>query len=75
MNKLLIAVCLYSSIASAQTTSWENSPYNWDNSQYNYNSRTGVYTNSGDRIGYETISPSGVRNYYDNDGNRRAYSR
>jgi hypothetical protein len=52
---------------------WENSPYNYENSQYNYNSRTRVYTNSGDSIGYETMSPSGVQNYFDNDGNRVGY--
>lgn len=52
---------------------WDNSPYKFDNSPYDYNSRTGVYTNSGDRLGYETISPSGVQNYFDDNGNRRGY--
>ena len=57
----------------AQT--WENSPYNWKNSQLNIHSDTGVYDNSGSRIGYETITPSGTKNYYDNEGNRKGYSR
>ena len=96
MKKLLVAVCIYSSAASAQVTTWENSqynwknsdmniqnssmdwknsPYNWKNSEYNIYAPTGVYDNSGNRVGYETISPSGVKNYYDNAGERRAYSR
>jgi hypothetical protein len=25
-------------------------------------------------MGYETINPSGVRNYYDDQGNRRGYN-
>lgn len=52
---------------------FDNSPYNWNNNQYNYDSRTRVYTNSGNSIGYETISPSGVQNYFDSNGNRRGY--
>jgi len=54
---------------------WNNSPYNWKNSELNINSSTGVYDNSGNRIGYETITPSGTKNYYDNEGNRKGYSR
>ena len=94
MKKVLMTVCIYSSLASAQVTNWDNSPYNWKNSdmnwenssmkwensqynwknsEYNFNSKTGVYDNSGNRIGYETISPSGTRNYFDNEGNRKAY--
>jgi hypothetical protein len=54
---------------------WNNSSYNWKNSEMNINSNTGVYDNIGNRIGYETISPSGTRNYYDNNNERRAYGR
>jgi hypothetical protein len=54
---------------------WSNSPYNWKNSQLNIHSDTGVYDNSGSRIGYETITPSGIKNYYDNEGNRKGYSK
>ena len=54
---------------------YQNSPYNWKNNENNINSRTGVYDNSGNRVGYETIAPSGTKNYYDNSGNRIGYSR
>jgi hypothetical protein len=40
----------------------------------NYNSTNGVYDNSGNRIGYQTQSPSGVTNVFDNNGNRIGYS-
>jgi hypothetical protein len=53
---------------------WNNSPSNWNNSPYNFNSNNGVYDNSGNRVGYETISPSGTKNYYDNNGNRQGYT-
>ena len=53
---------------------WENSPQNWKNNYNNYNSKDGVYDNIGNRIGYETMSPSGVKNYYDNNGNREGYN-
>ena len=48
---------------------WQNSPNNWQNSQNNWNSTNGVYDNSGNRIGYETQSPQGVTNVFDNNGN------
>ena len=53
---------------------WQNSPNNWNNSPSNWNSTNGVYDNRGNRIGYETQSPSGVTNIYDNNGNRIGYS-
>lgn len=52
---------------------YKNSPYNYNNSQYNTQSNNGVYDNSGNRIGYETKSPTGVTNIYDNSGNRIGY--
>jgi hypothetical protein len=33
-----------------------------------------VYDTSGNRIGYETQSPTGVTNVFDNNGNRIGYS-
>jgi hypothetical protein len=96
MRKILIAVCLYSGVASAQVTNWDNSPmnfknsdmnwnnsssnfknspYNWETSEYNFNTKAGVYDNSGNRLGYETMNKDGVLNYYDNSGNRTAYGR
>lgn len=53
---------------------FKNSPLNFDNSPLNFNSNNGVYDNRGNRIGYETTSPSGVTNFFDNNGNRMGYS-
>ena len=55
-------------------SNWNNSPSNWQNSPSNWNSTNGVYDNSGNRIGYETQSPTGVTNVFDNNGNRIGYS-
>ena len=52
---------------------YSNSPYNYSNSPYNYYANNGVYDNSGNRIGYENQSPSGVTNLFDNNGNRIGY--
>ena len=76
-----LITALASPLASAQVTSWENSPLNYNNSPLNYqnsplnyNSSNGVYDNSGNRIGYQTQSPAGVTNVFDNNGNRIGYS-
>ncbi len=53
---------------------FKNSPLNFDNSPLNFNSNNGIYDNRGNRIGYETTSPSGVTNFFDNNGNRMGYS-
>ena len=53
---------------------YNNSPLNYQNSPMNYNSNNGVYDNSGNRIGYQTQSPTGVTNVFDNKGNRIGYS-
>jgi len=53
---------------------YNNSPLNYNNSPLNYSSSNGVYDNSGNRIGYQTQSPTGVTNVYDNSGNRIGYS-
>lgn len=53
---------------------FKNSPLNFDNSSLNFNSNNGIYDNRGNRIGYETTSPSGVTNFFDNSGNRTGYS-
>ena len=53
---------------------YNNSPYNYNNSPNNYNANNGVYDNSGNRIGYETQSPTGVTNIFDNNGNRIGYA-
>ena len=53
---------------------WDNSPLNFKNSDLNFNQHNGVYDNSGIYRGYETISPSSVKNYYDTDGTRQGYT-
>ena len=76
---LLAAVCAGTCFAQASNNwnnspnNWQNSPNNWQNSANNWNSNNGVYDNSGNRIGYETLSPSGVTNVFDNNGNRIGY--
>jgi hypothetical protein len=52
---------------------YNNSPLNYNNSPLNYNATNGVYDSGGNRVGYETKSPSGVTNYFDNSGNRIGY--
>ena len=53
---------------------FKNSPYNFDNYEYNYNSPNAIYDNAGQRTGYTTVSPAGVRNYYTNEGKRAGYT-
>ena len=53
---------------------YNNSPLNYNNSPLNYSATNGVYDNSGNRIGYQTQSPTGVTNVFDNNGNRIGYS-
>ena len=76
-----LIAALATPLAIAQVTNWDNSPLNYNNSPLNYqnspmnyNSNNGVYDNSGNRIGYQTQSPSGVTNVFDNKGNRIGYS-
>jgi hypothetical protein len=52
---------------------YKNSPFNYENSQFNPRSPNAVFDTNGNRIGYEVVSPSGVRNIFDNNGNRIGY--
>ena len=54
---------------------YKNSQYNWENSPYNLDSKSGIYNNEGNRIGYEVRNSQGTRNIYDNNGNRIGYQR
>ena len=53
---------------------WDNNPMNWKNDPLNYESRNGIYAGDGERVGYEVVSPQGVKNYFDNNGNRMGYT-
>ena len=77
---VLAQLAIYARYTEAQVTNfdnsplnYQNSPLNYNNSPLNYNSNNGVYDNSGNRIGYETQSPTGVTNVFDNNGNRIGY--
>jgi len=52
---------------------YKNSQYNWENNSYNLDSRTGIYTLDGNRVGYEVQNVQGTRNIYDLDGERIGY--
>jgi hypothetical protein len=54
---------------------YKNSQYNWENSPYNMDSKSGIYSNDGSRIGYEVQNGQGTRNIYDNNGNRVGYGK
>jgi hypothetical protein len=53
---------------------WDNNPMNWKNDPNNYESRNGIYDTDGQRVGYEVVSPQGVKNYFDNNGKRVGYT-
>ena len=53
---------------------FNNSPQNFNNSPQNFNSTNGVYDTQGNRQGYQVQSPTGVINYFDNNGNRTGYA-
>jgi hypothetical protein len=52
---------------------YANSQYNWENNSYNLDSKNGIYTNDGNRVGYEVKNVQGARNIYAPDGNRMGY--
>jgi uncharacterized membrane protein len=54
---------------------YRNNPLNWENNEFNVTARHGVYTNAGERAGYEVLHPDGTRNFFDGDGNRIGYGR
>jgi len=52
---------------------YRNSQYNWENNSYNLDSRTGIYTVEGNRVGYEVQNIQGTRNIYELGGDRIGY--
>lgn len=52
---------------------YRNSQYNWANSPYNLDSKSGIYNEQGERIGYEVKNAQGSRNFFDNESNRIGY--
>ena len=55
------------------SSKFENSPSNFNNSPSNYGAPNRVYDNNGNPSGYTTVSPSGVVNVFDFNGNRMGY--
>jgi hypothetical protein len=53
---------------------YNNSPLNYQNSPLNSNATNGIFDNSGNRLGYEVQTPTGVTNIFDNNGNRIGYT-
>jgi hypothetical protein len=53
---------------------FNNSPYNFSNSPNNFNATNGVYDSKGNRLAYEVTAPTGVTNFFDNNGNRIGYT-
>ncbi|OYY59188.1 MAG: hypothetical protein B7Y05_06570 [Polynucleobacter sp. 24-46-87] len=51
-----------------------NNPNNWNTSPNNYNATNGVYDSQRNRQGYQTQTPSGVLDHFDNNGNRIGYA-
>ena len=52
-----------------------NSPYNINNSPYNFNSPNNIINNDGDQVGYIVNNPSGITNYFNQEGERIGYGR
>ncbi|MDD4952427.1 MAG: hypothetical protein PHV85_07765, partial [Desulfovibrionaceae bacterium] len=52
---------------------WENNPKNWENNPNNPNSKRIVYDQNGNAIGYVVPKKNGGANYFDLQGNRKAY--
>ena len=53
---------------------FNNSPYNFNNSPNNFNATNGIYDSKGNRLAYEVTAPTGVTNFFDNNGNRIGYT-
>ena len=68
----LIAV-LASPFASAQVTSWDNSPYNYNNSPLNYNNSPLNYNNSPLNYQNSPLNYNSNNGVYDNSGKRIGY--
>lgn len=78
--KYLIAIVLISQAALfvrsavAQVVPFNASIYNFENSPNNFNATNGVYDSKGNRLAYEVTAPTGVTNYFNNNGNRIGYT-
>ena len=68
-----LIAALATPLASAQVTSWDNSPLNYNNSPLNYNNSPLNYNNS--PLNYENspLNYNSNNGVYDNTGNRIGY--
>ena len=64
---------LTSSLASAQVTNWDNSPYNYNNSPLNYNNSPLNYNNSPLNYQNSPLNYNSNNGVYDNSGKRIGY--
>ena len=61
------------SLAMAQVTNWESSPYNYNNSPYNYNNSPSNYNNSPSNYSNNQSNYNATNGVFDNSGNRIGY--
>jgi hypothetical protein len=54
---------------------YRNSQLRWENNEFNLTSHSGIYSNVGERIGYEVTNKENTRNFFDGNGNRIGYGR
>jgi hypothetical protein len=68
-----LVACFAMNHASAQVTSWDNSPYNYNNSPLNYNNSSLNYNNSPLNYQNSPLNYNSNNGVYDNSGNRIGY--
>lgn len=68
-----LVVALASPLASAQVTSWDNSPLNYNNSPLNYNNSPLNYNNSPLNYQNSPMNYNSNNGVYDNSGKRIGY--
>ena len=68
-----LVACFTMNHASAQATSWENSPLNYNNSPLNYNNSPLNYNNSPLNYQNSPLNYNSSNGVYDNSGNRIGY--
>lgn len=74
MKTVMVSSLLFvATLCSAQTTTYENSPYNYKNSQYNYENSQHNYKNSPYNYSNNSANPNASNAVFDAQGNRIGY--